>query len=77
MSVLLGKNRIKQIVNLTLSLILFQVIAKKTSKEQLYPLIETLQEGLMDFQSHSSSGACVVLNGLMKQRGSELFDKVG
>ncbi|KAK7115260.1 maestro heat-like repeat-containing protein family member 1 isoform X1 [Littorina saxatilis] len=55
---------------------LAKVIAKKTTREQLYPLMESLQEGLMDFQSHSSSGACVVLNGLMKQRGSEVFDKV-
>ena len=53
-----------------------QVIAKKTTTEQLYPLIESLQDGLMDCQSHSSSGACVVLNGLMKQRGNELYEKV-
>ena len=59
-----------------LCIAVLQVIAKKTTKEQLYPLIESLQEGLMDCQSHSSSGACVVLNGLMKQRGSELYEKV-
>ncbi|XP_076448959.1 maestro heat-like repeat-containing protein family member 1 isoform X1 [Babylonia areolata] len=55
---------------------LSKVVAKKVSSDQLYPLIESLQEGLMDCQSHSSSGACVVLNGLMKQRGNELYEKV-
>lgn len=53
-----------------------QVIAKKTTKEQLYPLVECLLAGLTDAQSHSSSGACVVLNGLIKLRGSEVYVKV-
>ncbi|XP_025115241.1 maestro heat-like repeat-containing protein family member 1 isoform X3 [Pomacea canaliculata] len=56
---------------------LSKVIAKKTTKEQLYPLVECLLAGLTDAQSHSSSGACVVLNGLIKLRGSEVYVKVG
>ncbi|KAK7500196.1 hypothetical protein BaRGS_00008419, partial [Batillaria attramentaria] len=55
---------------------LSKVVAKKTTRDQLYPLIESLQDGLMDSQSHSSSGACVVLNGLMRLRGTEVREKV-
>jgi hypothetical protein len=43
---------------------------------QLKPFIEIIQEGLLDPQSHSSSGACVVLNGIMKNRGTELQKEV-
>ena len=35
-----------------------------------------LLEGLLDKQPHSSSGACVVLNNIIKLRGPALSDKV-
>lgn len=45
--------------------------------DQLQIFLEVLQEGLLDPQSHSSSGACVVLNGMMKIRGAEILKQVG
>ncbi|XP_060075327.1 maestro heat-like repeat-containing protein family member 1 isoform X2 [Ylistrum balloti] len=56
---------------------LAKVIARKLPAEQLQTFIEVLQEGLLDPQSHSSSGACVVLNGIMKARGGEVLKQVG
>lgn len=56
---------------------LIQVIAKKMPSDQLQNFLEVLQEGLLDPQSHSSSGACVVLNGMMKIRGAEILKQVG
>ena len=53
-----------------------QVISKKLPADHLIPFIETLQQGLLDNQDHSSSGACVVLNGIMKNRGVEIGHKV-
>ena len=38
--------------------------------------LDILQAGLLDPQSHSSSGACVVLNGILKARGSEVSKQV-
>lgn len=55
---------------------LAKVISKKLPSSQLKPFIEIIQEGLLDPQSHSSSGACVVLNGIMKNRGTELQKEV-
>uniref|UniRef100_A0A2C9KZ46 Maestro heat-like repeat-containing protein family member 1 n=1 Tax=Biomphalaria glabrata TaxID=6526 RepID=A0A2C9KZ46_BIOGL len=55
---------------------LSKVIAKKLPADCLIPFIETLQQGLLDLQSHSSSGACVVLNGIMKIRGGDIRPKV-
>ncbi|XP_046558810.1 LOW QUALITY PROTEIN: maestro heat-like repeat-containing protein family member 1 [Haliotis rubra] len=55
---------------------LSKVVSKKLPADHLQPFMEVLQEGLLDAQSHSSSGACVVLNGLMKTRGSELHKEV-
>ncbi|OWF48217.1 Maestro heat-like repeat-containing protein family member 1 [Mizuhopecten yessoensis] len=56
---------------------LAKVIAKKLPADQLRTFMEVLQEGLLDPQSHSSSGACVVLNGMMKARGGEVLKQVG
>ncbi|XP_071092263.1 maestro heat-like repeat-containing protein family member 1 [Haliotis cracherodii] len=56
---------------------LSKVVSKKLHADHLQPFMEVLQEGLLDPQSHSSSGACVVLNGLMKTRGGELHKEVG
>ena len=38
--------------------------------------MQILLEGLIDYQGHSSSGACVVLNNFVKQRGSSLSEQV-
>ena len=53
-----------------------QVVSKKLPACDLVPLLETLQQGLLDSQSHSSSGACVVLNGIMKLRGADVRPQV-
>lgn len=55
---------------------LSKVISKKLPVNQLKTFVDLLQEGLVDPQSHSSSGACVVLNGIMKNRGAELQKEV-
>ncbi|GFS16071.1 maestro heat-like repeat family member 1 [Elysia marginata] len=55
---------------------LSKVVSKKLPAGDLVPLIETLQQGLLDSQSHSSSGACVVLNGIMKTRGADVRPQV-
>lgn len=70
----------QQYVYMFISLVvkfLLQVIAKKMPSDQLQNFMEVLQEGLLDPQSHSSSGACVVLNGMMKIRGAEILKQVG
>ncbi|CAL1544099.1 unnamed protein product [Lymnaea stagnalis] len=55
---------------------LSKVIAKKLPADSLVPFLEALQLGLLDHQSHSSSGACVVLNGILKARGGDIRPKV-
>ncbi|CAG2193325.1 unnamed protein product [Mytilus edulis] len=55
---------------------LAKVIAKKLPSGQLIEFLDVLQEGLLDPQSHSSSGACVVLNGILKARGNEVSKQV-
>ena len=52
------------------------MISKKLPADQLKSFVDLVQEGLVDPQSHSSSGACVVLNGVMKTRGAELLKEV-
>ena len=44
--------------------------------DQLNPFIYRLLDGLIDVESHSSSGACVVLNSFCRLRGGELTDEV-
>ena len=53
------------------------MLCKKLPNENLWPLVAVLLEGLLDKQPHSSSGACVVLNNIIKLRGPSLSDKVG
>lgn len=53
-----------------------QVLAKKLPADQLNPFIYRLMDGLIDVESHSSSGACVVLNSFCRLRGAELTDEV-
>ena len=55
---------------------LSKVLCKKISADNLWLLVVHLLEGLLDFQGHSSSGACVVLNQIVKLRGSALSDHV-
>lgn len=53
-----------------------QVLCKKVSDSYLWSLVTFLLEGLVDYQAHSSSGACVVLNNMVKLRGSVLSEQV-
>lgn len=53
-----------------------KVVAKKLPKTQLMSFLSVLEEGLVDNMSHSSSGSCVMLTSLMKQRGRELREDV-
>ena len=53
-----------------------QVVAKKLQSVHLAEFTGTLLEGLTDSQSHSSSGACVVLNSIVRIRGQELRREV-
>ena len=55
---------------------LSKVLCKKISADNLWQLVIYLLEGLLDFQGHSSSGACVVLNQIVKLRGTALSDHV-
>ncbi|KAK3746766.1 hypothetical protein QZH41_013595 [Actinostola sp. cb2023] len=56
---------------------LSKVIAKKLLSDALSGFVFTLMDGLTDCQSHSSSGACVVLNSIIRIRGQELRKEVG
>ncbi|KAL5467301.1 hypothetical protein EMCRGX_G031509 [Ephydatia muelleri] len=55
---------------------LSKVLCKKLPNDNLWPLVTVLLEGLLDKQPHSSSGACVVLNNIIKLRGPALSDKI-
>ena len=53
-----------------------QVFCKKVADRHLWSLVTFLLEGLVDSQTHSSSGACVVLNNIVKLRGGALSEQV-
>lgn len=53
-----------------------QVLCKKIADDNLWSMVSHLLEGLADYQSQSSSGACVVLNGVVKTRMTALLPKV-
>lgn len=55
---------------------LSKVLCKKISGDNLWSLVVYLLEGLVDHQGHSSSGACVVLNQIVKLRGKSLEEQV-
>ena len=55
---------------------LSKVLCKKITSENLWPLVFYLLDGLVDYQGQSSNGACVVLNNIVKLRGSTLSDQV-
>lgn len=52
---------------------LSKVLSKKIPQEQLQGFIFLLIEGLLDSQSHCSSGTCVVMNTMFKSRGAEMM----
>ncbi len=52
------------------------MLCKKIAGEYLWLVVQVLLEGLVDYQGHSSSGACVVLNNILKSRGTALKDQV-
>ena len=58
------------------SVCFMQVFCKKISDSHLWFLVTYLLEGLVDSQAHSSSGACVVLNNIVKLRGATLSEQV-
>ena len=57
-------------------IIYLQVVGKSLPSDQLIPFLNQLYDALLDPQSHSSSGACVVLNSVVKSRGGELHTEV-
>lgn len=60
----------------TILLFLSKVLCKKIANEYLWLVVQMLLEGLVDYQGHSSSGACVVLNNVLKSRGASLKEQV-
>ena len=52
------------------------MFCKKIADRHLWSLVTFLLEGLVDYQAHSSSGACVVLNNIVKLRGGTLSEQV-
>ncbi|XP_033117617.1 maestro heat-like repeat-containing protein family member 1 isoform X2 [Anneissia japonica] len=54
-----------------------KALSKKLPSHQLNDFLANLYNGLLDSQSHCSSGACVVINTIMKTRGPELLVEVG
>jgi len=52
-------------------------LSKLVNKDELPQLLENLLVGLTDVEVSSTSGTCVVLNGLIKLRGAELEPTVG
>ena len=52
------------------------MFCKKVADRNLWPLMTFLLDGLVDSQAHSSSAACVVLNNIVKLRGSSLGEQV-
>eukprot|EP00042_Codosiga_hollandica_P058679 m.888514 g.888514 ORF g.888514 m.888514 type:complete len:837 (+) comp59932_c0_seq4:158-2668(+) len=55
---------------------LSKVLSKKIAAEELLNFLYPLIDCLLDAQSTSSSGTCVVINGLFRQRGIELEAEV-
>ncbi|PRP83406.1 hypothetical protein PROFUN_09434 [Planoprotostelium fungivorum] len=51
-------------------------LSKLVNRDELPQLLANLLVGLTDVETSSTSGACVVLNGMIKLRGGELLAKV-
>lgn len=78
-----GLTQLKESLNKSEPSVLFNVvnelsmvISKKTPDEQVKTLVFSLTDGLKDLHCQSSSGACAMLNCLMKFRGAELGKEV-
>ncbi len=52
------------------------ILAHMVAPEELPLLLKSILAGLTDSQLPSALGTCVVLNGLIKNRGEELKDRV-
>eukprot|EP00026_Physarum_polycephalum_P000352 Phypoly_transcript_00352.p1 GENE.Phypoly_transcript_00352~~Phypoly_transcript_00352.p1 ORF type:complete len:1660 (+),score=332.46 Phypoly_transcript_00352:97-5076(+) len=55
---------------------LSRILSATVSADELPTLLQTTMIGLNDSQQTSTNGTCVVLNGLIKQRGEELAPHV-
>lgn len=55
---------------------LSKVLSKKIGADDLLGLMYPLFDGLLDNEASSSSGACVVINGIFRLRGEELGSEV-
>jgi len=55
---------------------LANVMVKHVPADQLQSLIKQLLDGLTDPHANSSSGVCVILNSLLKSRGSQLHTEI-
>jgi len=55
---------------------LSKIMSKKVAPEDLLVFINAVAETLTDAQPSSSSGSCVMLNGIFRQRGTELEAEV-
>jgi hypothetical protein len=55
---------------------LSKVFGKRIKEEQLLGFLYPLLEGLLDAQTDSADGCCVVVNGIFRQRGAELVNEV-
>ena len=53
-----------------------QVLIKKVPSSELMSFLSCLMEALLDPQAHSSSGACVCLNSVLRARGGEVHSQV-
>ena len=57
-------------------IVYFQVLVQHTPADQFQSLVYHLLDGLIDPHGESSSGACVVLNQLLKVRAAQLHSQV-
>lgn len=55
---------------------LSKVFGKRIKEDQMLSFLYPLLEGLMDAQTDSADGCCVVINGIFRQRGPELANEV-
>jgi len=74
----LRRNMLVEEVNKQFALVhkLSQIIAALLAPEELSPFLLSCIEGLRDSVTTSSSGTCVILNGILKARGEELGEQV-
>lgn len=51
-------------------------LAPELTNAELFPFVQVLLQGLSDKEVTSASGTCIVLNGILRQRGGELSAQV-